>query len=66
MLGENEILELAKARRIRPYQEELRYLQALILYSLSDSPLVAKGGTYLWMFHGLNRFSQDLDYTSIG
>jgi len=66
MLGEDELLALARARRIRPYQEELRYLQALILYSLSDSPLVAKGGTYLWMFHGLNRFSQDLDYTSIG
>lgn len=25
-----------------------------------------KGGTYLWFFHGLRRFSEDLDFTAIG
>jgi len=28
--------------------------------------LVFKGGTYLWFFHNLNRFSEDLDFTAIG
>jgi predicted nucleotidyltransferase component of viral defense system len=27
--------------------------------------LVFKGGTYLWFFHGLPRFSEDLDFTAI-
>jgi predicted nucleotidyltransferase component of viral defense system len=27
-------------------------------------PLVFKGGTYLWFFHGLRRFSEDLDFTA--
>jgi hypothetical protein len=30
---------------------------------LSDYPLVFKGGTYLWFFQGLDRFSTDLDFT---
>ncbi len=28
--------------------------------------MVFKGGTYLWFFHGLNRFSEDLDFTTTG
>jgi hypothetical protein len=27
--------------------------------------LAFKGGTYLWFFHGLRRFSEDLDFTAI-
>ncbi len=27
--------------------------------------MVFKGGTYLWFFHGLPRFSEDLDFTAI-
>jgi len=64
MLSEEEIGRLAKLRRVRPWQEERRYLQALVLYSLSEEPIVLKGGTYLWFFHGLNRFSEDLDFTA--
>jgi hypothetical protein len=64
MLGEEEIGRLAKLRRVKPWQEERRYLQALVLYSLSEEPIVFKGGTYLWFFHGLNRFSEDLDFTA--
>jgi len=66
MLDDKEIASLAKVRRIRPWQEERRYLQAMVLYSLSRSPPVLKGGTYLWFFHGLNRFSEDLDFTATG
>jgi len=51
---------------MRPWQQEKHYIQALILSSLSDEPLVFKGGTYLWFFHGLRRFSEDLDFTAIG
>jgi len=65
-LDRDEVASLAKVRRIRPWQEEKRYLQALVLYSLSRSPPVFKGGTYLWFFHGLNRFSEDLDFTAAG
>jgi len=51
---------------MRPWQQEKHYIQALILISLSDEPLVFKGGTYLWFFHGLRRFSEDLNFTAIG
>ena len=33
---------------------------------LSDYNLVFKGGTYLWFFQGLQRFSEDLDFTLSG
>jgi len=66
MLDRNQIMTIAKTRRLSPWQEEKRYVQALMLYSLSIFPIVAKGGTYLWYFHGLNRFSEDLDYTAEG
>ena len=51
---------------LRPWQQEKHYVQSLILGILSDFPLVFKGGTYLWFFHGLRRFSEDLDFTSSG
>ena len=36
-----------------------------MLNALYDEQLVFKGGTYLWFFHGLPRFSEDLDFTTI-
>jgi len=66
LLGREDVLRLARARGLRAWQEEKRYVQALLLYSLRRLPLVAKGGTYLWLFHGLNRFSEDLDFTQVG
>jgi predicted nucleotidyltransferase component of viral defense system len=51
---------------MRTWQQEKHYLQSLILTIVSDYPLVFKGGTYLWLFHGLNRFSEDLDFTAKG
>jgi predicted nucleotidyltransferase component of viral defense system len=66
LLREEELVRLARLRRLKPWQEEKRYVQALIMYAVSEWPLVMKGGTYLWFFHGLNRFSEDLDYTAAG
>lgn len=66
MLTREEILRLARARRLKPWQEEKRYVQALVLYALSEWPVIMKGGTYLWFFHGLNRFSDDLNFTQVG
>lgn len=63
MLSRSELVTLAKTRGLSPWQEEKRYVQALALYSLRDQPLILKGGTYLWFFHGLDRFSDDLDFT---
>ena len=50
---------------MRPWQQEKHYVQALALNALSELPLAFKGGTYLWFFHGLKRFSEDLDFTAI-
>ncbi len=60
------MIEIAKLNRLRPWQQEKHYIQSLILNSLSELPLVFKGGTYLWFFHGLKRFSEDLDFTYNG
>ena len=35
-----------------------------ILQNLTDTPLVLKGGTALYLGYGLNRFSEDLDFDS--
>jgi len=58
--------ELARLNGMRPWQQERHYIQALILNSLAEQPVVFKGGTYLWFFHGLQRFSEDLDFTATG
>jgi len=66
LLTKEDLLRLAKARGIGIWQEEKRYAQALVIYGLRNWPIVMKGGTYLWLFHGLNRFSDDLDFTQLG
>jgi hypothetical protein len=63
LLTKDEIAALAKRRGLAQWQEEKRYVQALILYSLKNAQLIFKGGTYLWFFQGLDRFSDDLDFT---
>lgn len=64
MLDKKKIIEIAKINNLKPHQQEKHYIQTSILNILSDYPLVFKGGTYLWFFHGLNRFSTDLDFTN--
>ena len=41
-----------------------RQLMLAFLTQLSDTPLVLKGGTALYLAYGLNRFSEDLDFDS--
>ncbi len=63
MLRKNELAEIAKLNNLRIWQQEKHYVQSLVLIALSEVQVVFKGGTYLWFFHGLNRFSEDLDFT---
>jgi hypothetical protein len=63
VLNKKEIIEIASIKGIKPFQQEKHYIQTLILNVLSDYLFVFKGETYLWFFHGLDRFSTDLDFT---
>ncbi len=64
MIEKRGLLELAKLNALRPWQQEKHYVQAVILEILADHAVVFKGGTYLWFFHGLPRFSEDLDFSA--
>ncbi|MDE1868659.1 MAG: nucleotidyl transferase AbiEii/AbiGii toxin family protein [Candidatus Micrarchaeota archaeon] len=64
MISKEELLEIAKLMGLRPWQQEKHYLQHLALDIMAEEPLVFKGGTYLWFSHGLDRFSEDLDFTA--
>ncbi len=65
LISKENLLKIAKINGLRPDQQERHYLQTLILLSLSEYKLILKGGTYLWFCHGLNRFSEDLDFTVV-
>ncbi len=65
MLTKTDLLKLSKINNLKPWQQEKHYIQTTILLALSEYELVFKGGTYLWFFHGLNRFSEDLDFTAL-
>lgn len=66
MIEKETIEQLAKTWHIKPWQQEKHYIQSAILSQMGEYPLVFKGGTYLWFFHGLPRFSEDLDFTLKG
>ena len=66
MIDKETLISIAKLNNLRPWQQEKHYIQTVILTALSEYPLIFKGGTYLWFFHGLNRFSEDLDFTASG
>jgi predicted nucleotidyltransferase component of viral defense system len=63
MIDKETLQKIAKLQNLRLWQQEKHYIQSIILVALSEHPLAFKGGTYLWFFHGLNRFSEDLDFT---
>lgn len=66
MLSYRELEEIARLKRISLINAEKEYLQELILFSLYSkisNELVFKGGTCLYKFYKLNRFSEDLDFT---
>lgn len=65
MISRETLLEIAKMEGLKPYQEEKKYAQLLVLRAISNSnSLVFKGGTALFLLYGLNRFSEDLDFTA--
>lgn len=64
MISKNELIEIAKLMGMSPWQQEKHYVQYLALNGIAEEPLVFKGGTYLWIAHGLDRFSEDLDFTA--
>jgi predicted nucleotidyltransferase component of viral defense system len=68
MITTKELIGLAKVNRSKPYQQEKHYLQTATLsgvYTAIADELVFKGGTALFFFYGLDRFSEGLDFTRI-
>lgn len=68
MLSKAELTKVAEMKRLSLQNTEKDYLLELILYTISDLRrfLVFKGGTALYKFYNLNRFSEDLDFDIIG
>ena len=66
MIDKEALVSIAKLNNLKPWQQEKHYIQSIVLVALSEYPLIFKGGTYLWFFHGLERFSEDLDFTASG
>jgi hypothetical protein len=66
MLTKEEINKIARFTGFSPFQQEKLYLQTILLKSFySNFDAIFKGGTALLFGYGLNRFSEDLDFTAI-
>jgi len=66
MISKEELREIGKRRNYNLGQAEKDYFQDIILFILYQEfgkELVFKGGTALSKCYGLDRFSQDLDFT---
>jgi len=61
-------VEIARQKGLELRNAEKDYLLEIILYATSDFRrfLVFKGGTALYKFYSLNRFSEDLDFDVVG
>lgn len=68
MIRKDELTEIADLKHLSLMNAEKDYLLELLLFFLSENKryIVFKGGTALYKFHNLNRFSEDLDFDSIG
>lgn len=68
MISRLELRRIAEIKHLTIRNAEKDYLLELLLYFLSDDrrSLVFKGGTALFKFYNLNRFSEDLDFDAIG
>src|SRR5271157_220921 len=68
MIREKELAEIAGLKHLELRNAEKDYLLELILFATSDFKrfLVFKGGTALYKFYNLNRFSEDLDFDAVG
>ncbi len=65
MIKRDDLLNIARITGMKPHQQEKHYIQTLVLRSIYSSyDPVFKGGTALMFFYGLNRFSEDLDFTA--
>ena len=63
MIDKDTLIKISKLYGLKPWQQEKHYIQSSILSILGEESLVFKGGTYLWFFNNLPRFSEDLDFT---
>jgi hypothetical protein len=68
MITRPELAKIADFKRLSLKNAEKDYLLELVLYSTVDFKqwLVLKGGTALYKFYSLNRFSEDLDFDFVG
>ncbi|MBI4181844.1 MAG: nucleotidyl transferase AbiEii/AbiGii toxin family protein [Candidatus Aenigmarchaeota archaeon] len=68
MITLEELREKARLKRLSLGNAEKDYLLSLLLLSVSrrtKDELVFKGGTALYKFYGLNRFSEDADFSAV-
>jgi uncharacterized protein len=65
MILKEELEQISRLKRISLRNVEKDYLLELCMQTVSryGDALVFKGGTALYKFHNLNRFSEDLDFT---
>lgn len=63
MIRKKDLNDIAELKGLSLVNAEKDYLLEILLFLLSEKSrfLVFKGGTALYKFHGLNRFSEDLD-----
>lgn len=68
MISKLELKRISKVKHLTVRNAEKDYLLELLLFALSDDKrfLVFKGGTALYKFYNLNRFSEDLDFDLSG
>jgi len=68
MITKTELGKTAEQKHLSLRNAEKDYLLELILFTLTDFRriLVFKGGTALYKFYNLNRFSEDLDFDIVG
>ena len=64
MIDRKGLEEYAKIRGLNLGQAEKDYVQTFILYQRYGRELVFKGDTALNKCYNLDRFSQDIDFTS--
>jgi hypothetical protein len=68
MITKSELEKVAEKKRLSVRNTEKDYILELLMYSISGyaRDLVFKGGTALYKFYNLNRFSEDLDFDVVG
>lgn len=66
MISKEELLDLKQERRINLYYLEKEYFQYVFLHAISkySESIIFKGGTCLRLCYGLERASEDLDFST--